>query len=152
VVPAEWNRHFIVQTLRCHTRESGYDTSRDSYQRKTALTPSLQNPPTARWHIDLRHSFHGRKPINNWFTDLEKFAPKPAISKGSVGQTGISVDIGCAFVLSKVRVNALDLPTPAQAEKAGLNMLELIERPREVRRRHSNPNSVRYGRRNLNAK
>jgi hypothetical protein len=59
---------------------------------------------------------------------LEKFVLKTVISKGAVRQRK-GVNRARAFILSKVGVSALGPPTPAQAEKPGLDASELAERP-----------------------
>jgi hypothetical protein len=56
---------------------------------------------------------------------LEKFALKIAIFKGTLARMAlvqVARDLAGAFVPSKLRVNTLDLPTPAQDESLGLNV------------------------------
>jgi hypothetical protein len=89
------------------------------YGRKPFQTPGVAHAIDYTPAFNLRRNFHRRKPINYWFTDVGKFAPEPAISMGGIGQMGKSNVTGRAFVLSKLRVNTLHVPTPPQSEKVG---------------------------------
>jgi len=78
------------------------------------------------------------KPIEDWFKSLNKHWLKRALA-GTVPpgtklvqtqkhRAWISEDQARMFVVAKVGVNALSPPTPAQAEKLGLDVTDLVDR------------------------
>ncbi len=80
-----------------------------------------------------------KRPVEDWFKSLEKLSTKKALS-GSIapGTKLVTANTHRAWkdpiaaraaVVEKFGVDALDPPTPAQAEKLGLDISELAEKP-----------------------
>ena len=80
-----------------------------------------------------------KRPIEDWFKSLEKMATKKALSgaiapgtklvTANTHRAWINPAAARAAVIERFGVDALDPPTPAQAEKMGMDISELAHKP-----------------------
>lgn len=103
------------------------------------LSAMMANPPDKVPAHQVALFKACEKPISDWYKSLDKHALKQALASGPQPGMAIiqtqkhrawkSVDDARSYIMSQKGWPALDPPTPAQAEKMGLDVSALCDRP-----------------------